>query len=373
MKYSLMSWVLIGLTCPLSLALASSRPQSSSNTKTIPAAAVTGDVTANFESECSLDGSQLSAVNNSSWDWWYFDAVSPDAKSNVVVVFFTASSMGFPFVGPSEDVTRFEIHALLPNGTLFNALISAEEAVITTVGEGSSGDFKGTNASWTGTPDLKYYKIEVNSPANGVFGTFNLRSVAPGHYPCGPVRSGENIMVTPEIGWANAVPDAVADVDFTLGGTKLAFEGVGYHDKNWSNQPFTSLVASWYWGHGRLGDYSIVWFDTLGADGNEYVSSYVSKHDKIIVSNCDAGSIKVRPSGVNSTYPPTVSTGNPGGFTIKIDLGTEGTMNVDVTATAVTLQGANLYTEWIGSINGSVNGGVQLTGVALFEMFKLAT
>jgi len=47
-------------------------------------------------------------------------------------------------------------------------------------------------------------------------------------------------------------------------------------------------------------------------------------------------------------------------------------MNVDVTVTAVILENADLYTEWIGTINGSVNGGEQLNGVALFEMFKLA-
>ena len=91
------------------------------------------------------------------------------------------------------------------------------------------------------------------------------------------------------------------------------------------------------------------------------------------MSSCDAGSIKVRPSGVNNTYPPTISTGNPGGFTIEIDLGREGSLHVDVTATAVASPALNLYTEWIGTVNGSVNGGEQLSGVALFEMFKLAT
>lgn len=240
MKFSLVSWVLLGLTCSSSDALVRPRSQRNPNSKTILPPAVTGDVTANFKSDCGLDGSQLSAVNSSSWDWWYFDAVSLDAKSNVVIIFYTASSSGFPFLPPSPNVTLFELHSLLPNGALFNVFIPAEEAVITTVGEGSSGNFKGTNASWTGTADLKHYKIVVNSPANGVVGTFNLRSLAPGHYPCGPVRSGENMMVAPEIGWANAVPDAVADVDFTLGGTKVAFKGVGYHDKVNTPSDFTS-------------------------------------------------------------------------------------------------------------------------------------
>ena len=35
----------------------------------------------------------------------------------------------------------------------------------------------------------------------------------------------------PGVGWANAVPDANAIVDFEVAGKKLAFSGVGYHDK----------------------------------------------------------------------------------------------------------------------------------------------
>ena len=231
MKLFLIICVLLGLNFSSSNAFVRPRSGSTSKSRTIPPTAVTGDVTANFESECSLDGPQLSAVNGTSWDWWYFDAVSSDGKSNVVIVFYTASSSGFAFLPPSPDITLFQLHSLLPNGTVFDVFIPAEEAVITTVGEGSSGDFKGTNASWTGSSDLKHYKIKVDSPANGVVGTFNLRSLAPGHYPCGPIRSGENMMVAPEIGWANAVPDGDADVDFTIAGVKVAFKGVGYHDK----------------------------------------------------------------------------------------------------------------------------------------------
>ena len=34
----------------------------------------------------------------------------------------------------------------------------------------------------------------------------------------------------PHVGWANAVPDPQATVDFEIGGTTLAFSGAGYHD-----------------------------------------------------------------------------------------------------------------------------------------------
>jgi len=121
-----------------------------------------------------------------------------------------------------------------------------------------------------------------------------------------------------------------------------------------------------------LGAYSIVWFDTLGIDGTEYVSSYVSKDHKIIVSSCAAGSIKVRPTGSNNQYPPTLSSGLPSGFNITIDLGHKGTMDVQVAVGAIALSApGDLYTEWVGTLTGSVNGGSELSGVASLEMFKL--
>jgi hypothetical protein len=131
-------------------------------------------------------------------------------------------------------------------------------------------------------------------------------------------------------------------------------------------------VASWFWGHGRLGEYSIVWFDFLGLDGREYVSAYAAKNGKVITESCQPGSVKVRPSGVNDEYPPTASSGNPGGFTVNMHLGVGETLNVNVTAVQVVLDGAPLYARWVGTMVGSVNGGAAITdGVALFEEFRM--
>jgi hypothetical protein len=83
------------------------------------------------------------------------------------------------------------------------------------------------------------------------------------------------------------------------------------------------------------------------------------------------GSIKVRPSGVNSEYPPHITSGNPGGFTVDLSLGAGSTLKVNATAVSIVLEGAPFYTRWIGSMAGSINGGASLTGIALFEEFKM--
>ncbi|OBT78250.1 hypothetical protein VF21_02984 [Pseudogymnoascus sp. 05NY08] len=147
---------------------------------------------------------------------------------------------------------------------------------------------------------------------------------------------------------------------FTVLGRPLKFTGVGYHDKNWGDKPFTTHVSSWYWGHGRLGPYSIVWFDVLGKDGTEYFSSYAARDGKIIV----------RPTGHNSEYPPKITSGNPEGLHIDLDLGEAGMLRVDVKADTV-LANAFLYNRMSSLLTSGVDGGPQHTGVSVYEEFKL--
>jgi hypothetical protein len=125
-------------------------------------------------------------------------------------------------------------------------------------------------------------------------------------------------------------------------------------------------VNSWYWGHGRLGPYSVVWFDIIGANGNEYVSSYASLDGKVIASSCSG--IKVRPTGVNSQYPPVSGSGNPGGFYIELDLADGSILEVNVT-TAVVVVDVGLYSRFTGSLSGGVHGSTIYQGVALYETF----
>lgn len=39
------------------------------------------------------------------------------------------------------------------------------------------------------------------------------------------------------VGWANAIPDSVAEVYFNINGTEVQFTGSGYHDSKSSHPP----------------------------------------------------------------------------------------------------------------------------------------
>ncbi|KAK7008216.1 hypothetical protein R3P38DRAFT_3591328 [Favolaschia claudopus] len=334
-----------------------------------------------------LDAPKVHPINASAFDLWYFDVVSTDPSSLAsVVIIFTSESpaSGPPVLDPTQDsILIARLWVTFPNGTSWTTQAFADSATVVAQENVSSGQWHGTGFSWKGKarPDSGY-RIDIDAPDVGVKGYITFAQVAPAHLPCGPISTGQTMQVGPHIGWANAVPDASSTVDLEIDGEKLVFKGLGYHDKNWGDQLF-SHVASWYWGHARVGPYSIVWFDFLDITGEEFVSAYVAKNGRILTASCDLNSLSVRPTGADggSAYPPVISTPNPSGYHILLDVGEEnGRMEFDVDVVQDIIQPNPTYGRFIGNVSGriSVPGGKKgawytkdLRGVALFDQFKL--
>lgn len=337
--------------------------------KVIPSTVFTGNVVANtISTDSNLDGPQLSAVNSSSYEWWYFDVVSQDLKSEITIVFYTALASGFGLLPPSADVTIVGIDFLFPNGSTSSVELTATEAVITTVGQGSSGIYKDTGAQWQGASDLSSYIVSINSPRTGVVGTLKLKSVAPAHYGCGKAVAGQPMMVAPNIGWSNAIPDAVGDVEFQVNGEKLCFQGVGYHDHNWGSQPFQNNLVIEHWGHGRLGEYSIVWSNVIAPDGTDHRTVYVAAKNEIIFASCAPGSFDIQPTYTGGT----ATTGTQSGFALQVYLGEGKVLSLQATIAAVVSNAAPVHMRWTGSLVGHFTGGEVIHGgVSTFEQFNL--
>ncbi|KAH7355361.1 hypothetical protein BKA65DRAFT_524914 [Rhexocercosporidium sp. MPI-PUGE-AT-0058] len=315
----------------------------------------------------ALDSPKIDILNGSAWDWWYFDAVSYSADQTISVVFTISEPANFAAQGFFNQTTFVQIQAQFTNGTRYVNLVPAKLASIRTEGEGSWGQFVETGISWEGTADLSKYVVTFDDSTLGIKGNITLDSIALPHYPCGPLCSNENLEIGPTVGWANAIPDANASVNLNFFGTDMIFEGSGYHDKNWGSIPFSVSVRNWYWGHARVGPYSLVWFDFLDPEGNESSSGYLynSTTQSIVAASCS--SLKARPTGQNSTYPPTNMHAMPEGFHIEFDIEGGAVFEIDVTNDIETLDlGVQGYTRWIGACTGGVRGEVFEHGIALF-------
>jgi hypothetical protein len=154
----------------------------------------------------------------------------------------------------------------------------------------------------------------------------------------------------------------------TVAGIPLSFTGLGYHDKNWGDVPFTSATQSWYWGHGRVGPFSIVWFDALDQNHNEYTSGYVSIGPLVLEASCAKGAVSARPYGANSAYPPPPGNPPPTGFNLVFDLGIIGKLNVQAAIQTAQIN-EPVYGRYLGPLTATL-GPLTYTGKALFEEFK---
>ncbi|KAK3937747.1 Hydroxyneurosporene dehydrogenase [Diplogelasinospora grovesii] len=341
----------------------------------IPNTVINGSTEAEFASSpgSNLDGHKLiPGPNATSYDWWYFDAVSSTTNESVTIVFFENGPEGF--IQPGPAALWASVSGSFKNGSFFSYQVpAADKAVITQTSDTISGDWSGSGYSFDGRTrgNKSEYVVTINTPAVGVAGTLTLRSKAPPHYPCTLNKPGSSELIIPGVGWANVQPDAKATLSLQVGDAKLAFaDGVGYHDKNWGVVPFVSVVQSWYWGHGRLGPYSVVWFDTLARDGNEYGSAYVAYDGKVIEAGCGTDTLSARPFGKNSTYPPTPAIGAPQFMALRFDLG-DGKMLVANVTTEVVVAAAPIYDRMIGTIRGGIEGeGKTFEGRTLYEQFK---
>ena len=226
--------LVLGLVAALSLfpiPMAHANATCQSTVQVIPQAAINGSVTTEFISNnAPVDAPKQSGFNSSTWDWWYFDVVSSDASQAFVILFNLGVGTALEGVSPSV-VPWCSITGTLSNGTgyAYNTFATNGAVVTTTSDQASQGNWLGAGVSWVGSSDMQEYHLILDTPE--VTGTVTFNSTAPAHYPCGPIAPCSNLEIGPNIGWANAVPDAISTVDLLVSGSNVTYTGVGYHDK----------------------------------------------------------------------------------------------------------------------------------------------
>lgn len=121
----------------------------------------------------------MTPINESAYDWWYFDVVSEDQDYSVVVVLFNAPATAFPFSGaPGNDLTEAYLFVSIPGKPDFYAApFPATQAVVDYAGNGASGVWTGSGFSFEGEPDMSEYTITIDSPQTYLKGEISFKSV----------------------------------------------------------------------------------------------------------------------------------------------------------------------------------------------------
>ncbi|KAJ4357674.1 uncharacterized protein N0V89_002250 [Didymosphaeria variabile] len=318
----------------------------------------------------NLDGfKMLTPAARKSADFWYFDVFSNTTNQTLNIVFFnTGEFANYP------HPLAVQVGGLYPNGTDFYFEAMADLGVSLTNGpDGIAGDWKGVG-SFKGSPldePNVEYSISIDSPEMKIHGSITYKLTAPAHYPCeleGAIGANQNLL--PDLYWANAVPDANTVVDLQVGDIAIKFtDGVGYHDKNWGNKSIIDVPRYWDWGHGRLGPFSVVWYNLLDYSGNEARRSYVVKDGEALLVSCSSDSLVVRQKGGKAAWPPITGLLETEGIAINYTLPDGKILAIDVTTDIIVRDESGAYQRANGVLKGGIIGEETFQGRAHYEEF----
>ncbi|KAF6812974.1 hypothetical protein CMUS01_12934 [Colletotrichum musicola] len=318
----------------------------------------------------NLDGfKMITPAARKSADFWYFDVFSQATNQTLNIVFFNSGEFA-----ANPHPLSVQVSGTYANGSAFFYEGMADAGVTITNGaDGIVGDWRGVGSfkgSALDKPDVEY-SINLDSDAMDIKGTITYKSTAPAHYPCvlnGAVGANQNLL--PGLYWANAIPDAETIIDLTIKDTAISFaDGIGYHDKNWGNQSIIDGPRYWDWGHGRLGPYSIVWYNLLDYSGNESRRSYVVKDGEALMVSCDHESMIVRQRGGKAAWPPTTGLLETDGLSIRYTLPDGEVLALNVTTELIVKDESGIYQRANGLLEGGIIGQETFKGQAHFEEF----
>lgn len=161
--------------------------------------------------------------------------------------------------------------------------------------------------------------------------------------------------------WANALPDADVTVHLKIGSdTEIHLkEAYGYHDKTWWDAAFDTSIQTAYWGHARLGPWTVVWFMARGQDAKEVSSEYLVKDGMIWAARCiteNATSSTKGWGGEDFVYPMLPNTPHPKGMYFRWDLGSQGVFVANITGDGLTVLDRPYWAIYRGDMVGGIEG-----------------
>jgi len=126
------------------------------------------------------DSPRVFPINATTFDWWYFDAVSDNGTQALTITFFTSSYIGFSF-DLANAIDPLNVYVFVNYGDGSEPVsfpVAATSVTVNTVGNGASGQWTGSGINFQGASDLSTYTVTFNNPSLGLEGTFTLKSVS---------------------------------------------------------------------------------------------------------------------------------------------------------------------------------------------------
>ncbi|KAL2159575.1 hypothetical protein VTH06DRAFT_2144 [Thermothelomyces fergusii] len=228
---------------------------------------------------------RISGIKGPVWEQWYFDSVSDDGRSGVVLTI--ARDASYTMLGRGS--LRIELDVTFDDGSHYNKVDWMSEAVVE-----DRGGPKGTGTvegSWTAPGKAYRYQIAADGSAakveiatGEVRGHFTLAALSPPVYPEGEtaeeLRASGRTATTellPKIHLVQVMPTATFEADLAVGDRLACFRGVGGHMHAWAAGSWFDTTLGWRVTRGVAGPYSVTLMEYTDTDGIVHSSGFVAR------------------------------------------------------------------------------------------------
>jgi hypothetical protein len=184
------------------------------------------------------DGLHIDLGKRGQYEWWYFDA-HLDSGHTLVVFFYAANpnpglqgKAGIEIVLLNPDGKRIQKFFPYSNSEFTASRLKPEITI-------------GGNTLRVNQSDGKLPVYELNITEQGLGCHLVYTAEVNGWKPGTGLSHFGSLGY---FGWVVPFPRAAVAGTLTQGGRTLQVSGIGYHDHNWLNFPFQTIIDYWMWG-----------------------------------------------------------------------------------------------------------------------------
>ncbi|PLB47420.1 hypothetical protein P170DRAFT_478268 [Aspergillus steynii IBT 23096] len=316
----------------------------------------------------STDGRPINTTGD--FEIWYFDFISEDLTTAAHMAFnVTPTNPSIPSY-PIDAILSSVVDIMLPNKTHFLKEFHPRRGAVSESRDISAGRFGDDTdyVSWRSDVSFNRGSMDIDMPGAELKGRIKWEQAAPPHLPWGLYEKGGTYELVPHLWWTNQGPDLTATVEFEVAIEHIRFSGIGYQDKIWADLPLPAILGPWYWGHVRIGGYSLVWYELVSKFGGKYYSSYLARDGEVLTANCANNTLRVQPFDKDGVYLPPDDFSLPAGFIVSAYVPGEGQFTVNVTNDVLFLVIPDPVTRrWIGHATGGFEDGDIFEGSGFWE------
>lgn len=224
----------------------------------------------NIKSSFQKD-TQTSKIKPGSYEWWYFDAISVDGYS-VVIIFYDGNPFSRRYIKSrkykegalAEQFPAISISIYKEHKPIYYAFEEIEPENASFSAERPSGKIGSSTFEGYDNGEGIKYEIELNhvfSNGDSLMGSLCFDAVS---FNLNESEFRDRSGQTDEMHeWNLVVPKCHVNGELVIDGfhrETIPFQGVGYHDHNKGDEPMKESFRQWYWGRYHLKNSTVIYY-----------------------------------------------------------------------------------------------------------------